>query len=74
MKINERFIWALSVLSLSPDDNVLEIGCGNGILTEQIALQLKSGTITAIDRSKPSIKLPRLMSIYFGKAVIKILN
>jgi 16S rRNA A1518/A1519 N6-dimethyltransferase RsmA/KsgA/DIM1 with predicted DNA glycosylase/AP lyase activity len=39
MKINERFSWAVSVISISPTDHILEIGCGAGILTEQIALQ-----------------------------------
>jgi ubiquinone/menaquinone biosynthesis C-methylase UbiE len=56
MKINERFLWALSVLSPSPEDQILEIGCGNGILTEQIANRLDAGCITAIDRSAPAIK------------------
>jgi SAM-dependent methyltransferase len=56
MKINERFLWALSVLSPSPEDQILEIGCGNGILTEQIAHRLNSGCITAIDRSAPAMK------------------
>jgi cyclopropane fatty-acyl-phospholipid synthase-like methyltransferase len=54
--VNERFSWAVSVLSPSPSENFLEIGCGAGILTEQIALQLQSGTITAIDKSKPMMK------------------
>lgn len=56
MKINERFLWALSVLSPAPEDQVLEIGCGNGILTEQIAHRLNSGHITAIDRSAAAMK------------------
>jgi ubiquinone/menaquinone biosynthesis C-methylase UbiE len=56
MKLNDRFPWALSVLSPSPEDQILEIGCGNGILTEQIALRLNTGCITAIDRSTSAIK------------------
>jgi ubiquinone/menaquinone biosynthesis C-methylase UbiE len=56
-EVNNRFIWAISVLKLRPAENILEIGCGTGILTGQIALQLNSGTITAIDRSKPMMKL-----------------
>jgi ubiquinone/menaquinone biosynthesis C-methylase UbiE len=56
MKINERFLWALSVLSPSPEDQILEIGCGNGILTEQIANRLDSGCVTAIDRSAAAMK------------------
>lgn len=56
MKINERFLWALSVLSPAADNVILEIGSGNGILTQLIALQLNSGTVTAIDRSKSAIQ------------------
>lgn len=56
MKINERFTWAVSILSPAPADQILEIGCGAGILTEQIALQLKSGSVTAIDKSKPMMQ------------------
>ena len=52
-----RFTWAASIIAPSPDDHILEIGCGAGILVEQIALKLKSGTITAIDQSKSMIKL-----------------
>lgn len=68
MKINQRFTWAVAVLEPSPKDHILEIGCGNGILTEQIALQLKSGTITAIDRSIPSIKQAEKRNTKFIKA------
>jgi precorrin-6B methylase 2 len=56
MKINERFLWALSVLAPSPEDQILEIGCGNGILTEQIAHRLNAGCITAVDRSVSAMK------------------
>lgn len=56
MKFNERFLWALSVLSPAATDQILEIGCGNGILTQLIALQLNTGSITAVDRSKSAIK------------------
>lgn len=57
MKLNERFIWAVSVLDIKPTDNVLEIGCGAGILAEQIANKLTTGKITAIDKSIPMIKM-----------------
>ena len=57
MKLNERFIWAVSVLDIKPTDNVLEIGCGAGILAEQIANKLTTGKITAIDKSMPMIKI-----------------
>jgi ubiquinone/menaquinone biosynthesis C-methylase UbiE len=57
MAINERFIWAAEILDLHPSDQVLEIGCGAGILVEQIANKLDTGSITAIDRSESMIKM-----------------
>jgi ubiquinone/menaquinone biosynthesis C-methylase UbiE len=57
MKINERFTWATEILDLHPDDQLLEIGCGAGILVELIANKLHSGSITAIDRSGSMIKM-----------------
>ena len=57
MKIQERFAWAASVLTIKPDDHILEIGCGAGILIEHIALYLTTGTITAVDQSVPMITL-----------------
>ena len=55
MKLNERFNWAVKKLALQPTDHVLEIGCGVGILVQQMATQLKQGKITAIDRSPAMI-------------------
>jgi Methylase involved in ubiquinone/menaquinone biosynthesis len=57
MKINERFPWAVDVLDIKPSDHLLEIGCGVGILAEQIAGKLTTGTITAIDSSQAMIKI-----------------
>ncbi len=57
MKLNDRFTWAASILDVKPTDNILEIGCGAGILAEQIASQLTGGTITAIDKSAPMIRI-----------------
>ena len=52
---NERFLWAISILQIQPRDEVLEIGCGGGLLVEQIAARLETGRITAIDRSAAMI-------------------
>ncbi len=59
MKVSERFTWAVSVLNIKPTDNILEIGCGAGVLAEQIANKLTIGTITAIDKSMPMINMAR---------------
>ena len=55
MSISSRFLWMAEILELNPDDRILEIGCGAGVAVEQIAMRLKGGSITAIDRSKPMI-------------------
>ena len=57
MKPNERFTWAATVLNLQPGDRVLEIGCGAGLLVEQIARVFNPGTIVALDRSAAMIKM-----------------
>lgn len=57
MKINERFTWAVGVLDIKPSDHLLEIGCGAGILAEQIGSRLTKGTITAVDSSAAMIKI-----------------
>lgn len=55
MKINERFIWATEVLAIKRTDRILEIGCGAGILVEQIALQ--QAVVTGVDSSAAMIKM-----------------
>ena len=56
-KIPGRFLWAAETIQVQPDDTVLEIGCGAGLLAELIAEGLLSGHINAIDRSLPMITL-----------------
>ncbi len=55
MKVNDRFIWAVEMLHIDPDDHILEIGCGHGIAVSLIAPQLKTGSITAVDSSRAMI-------------------
>lgn len=57
MKSNERFVWAASVMNVSPSANILEIGCGAGIFIQEMLKYLKTGTVTAIDRSESMIKM-----------------
>jgi len=48
----ERIHWALELLNVRPDDDVLEVGCGVGAAVELVAARLTSGgAIAAIDRS-----------------------
>lgn len=58
-KSGDRFQWALEILRIRPEDNILEIGCGTGRLAGLIAECLDSGRITAIDRSGPMIAKAR---------------
>jgi len=43
-------------MNIQPHSHILEIGCGVGLAVEQIVLLLKTGTITAIDHSRPMIE------------------
>lgn len=53
---HNRFLWAAGLMQLDAASDVLEIGCGAGLLAEQICQQLSSGSLTAIDRSVPMIE------------------
>jgi SAM-dependent methyltransferase len=50
-KIPSRFYWALDFLDIRPSDQLLEVGCGHGILLSLVAARLTTGKVTAIDRS-----------------------
>src|SRR5919109_3459863 len=49
--VPERLRWAVELLDVAPDDELLEIGCGRGVAVELICAKLDRGKITAIDRS-----------------------
>jgi ubiquinone/menaquinone biosynthesis C-methylase UbiE len=71
MKPNERFTWAATVLNPQPEDRILEIGCGAGLLVEQIARVLGPGRIIALDRSVAMIRMAakrNAASVSAGKA------
>ena len=59
MKIPERFIWAANVLDVRPEDQVLEIGCGVGLLVAEVAKRLEIGAVTALDKSGPMLEKAR---------------
>ena len=54
--IPERFLWAAELLNIKPNQNILEIGCGVGILAECIADQLTTGKFVAVDQSTSMLK------------------
>jgi SAM-dependent methyltransferase len=64
-RIPDRFLWAAETIQVQPGDTVLEIGCGAGLLAEQLSLGLESGHLTALDRSVPMITLARKRNARF---------
>ena len=66
--VPERFQWALEILAISPTDHLLEIGCGTGILAGQVAHQLTTGTLTAVDQSNAMIAKARKQNQPFVKS------
>ena len=54
-KIPARIRWAVDVLDVQPDDQVLEIGCGPGAAAGLIASRLEKGRLLAIDRSESGV-------------------
>lgn len=53
--VPERFSWAMSFLPVKPHHQVLEIGCGNGLLAQLIIAVLNNGFILGIDQSAHAI-------------------
>lgn len=47
----QRTEWAISLLDVSPEENVLEIGFGPGIGIQKLCRIILKGTVTGIDRS-----------------------
>lgn len=56
-KVSDRFEWAVGLLDVKPADQVLEIGCGHGIVTTLVCDRLTDGHITGIDRSATMIRM-----------------
>jgi trans-aconitate methyltransferase len=54
-QIPPRIVWAVDVMDVQPDDNILEIGCGPGYAAELICERLETGKLFAIDRSESGV-------------------
>lgn len=55
MNVPERLRWAVEVLDVDPNDQIMEIGCGHGVAAALICEQLTTGRLVAIDRSDKMI-------------------
>src|SRR6266511_195319 len=54
-RVPKRLQWAVQLLDISPNDEILEIGPGPGVSVSLVCEQLAGGRITAIDRSAIAI-------------------
>jgi len=54
--VPRRIDWAVRLLNVAPDDEVLEVGCGPGVAVALVCRRLAGGRITAIDRSGTAIQ------------------
>jgi ubiquinone/menaquinone biosynthesis C-methylase UbiE len=75
IETNERFTWAAELLSINPSDHILEIGCGAGLLAEEIATRLISGKYLAVDKSAPMLaKAQKRNKEFIGKGIANFIQ
>jgi ubiquinone/menaquinone biosynthesis C-methylase UbiE len=56
---SRRLEWAAEVLDVRPDDRLLEVGCGHGVAVWLVCQRLRTGHITALDRSEKMIQMAK---------------
>ena len=54
-QVPARIKWAVDMIDVQPNDNILEIGCGPGYAAELICQRLQTGKLFAIDRSESGV-------------------
>lgn len=59
MRVPDRISWAVELLDIAPDDQILEFGCGPGVAVRLVGDRLDTGCITAIDRSATAVQRTR---------------
>jgi SAM-dependent methyltransferase len=77
MAVPERIVWAVALLAVAPDDQILEIGCGPGVAMALVCERLEGGRITGIDRSPTAIERTRARNaqhLAAGRAVVQRVN
>lgn len=52
-----RIVGAVDLLTVQPNDHVLEVGCGNGAAAALVCERLNGGKLIAIDRSESQIRM-----------------
>jgi ubiquinone/menaquinone biosynthesis C-methylase UbiE len=67
-RVPERLEWAVSRLALQPDHHVLELGCGHGVAAGLVCDRLRSGHVTAVDRSAAMIDRARRRNAHHVEA------
>jgi len=67
-------IRAMNKLKLEGNESLLDIGCGNGKLTIELAKRLPNGNITAIELSKDMIKQAKINFEKEGIDNVRIVN
>ena len=76
-KVPGRLRWAVQLLDVAPDDQILEIGPGPGVSVALVCERLAGGRITAIDRSATAIERARRRNadhVAAGRAVFEQLD
>ena len=63
-----RIKWALELLRIEKESNILEIGCGSGIAAQRICPLLGRGSYMGVDRSPAAIKASLARNAAYAKA------